>query len=152
LGSKVQCFVCKRGEGYLIKDGHYWKIAHNIRTRRGVWSVKKCHLGSLETVLKKMEKISAVRPDKIDSKIIQTIKDNIPRKDKPVKLDTELSKLINNVFKLAKNLGDGWIEGKKSRTGYAWNVTKCPQCELNVQFLFWKQGNHRLVKLDIPKS
>jgi len=99
-----------------------------------------------------MEKISAVRPDKIDSKIIQTIKDNIPRKGKPAKLDTQLSELINNVFNLAKNLGDGWIEGMKSRTGYVWNVTKCPQCDLNVQFLFWKQGNYRLVKLDIPKS
>ena len=120
--------------------------------KKGVWIVKKCHLGNLETVLKKMKKISAVRPDKIDSKTIQTIKDNLPKNIKPEKLDMQLSELINNIFNLAKNLGDGWVEGRKSRTGYAWNISKCPYCELNVQFLFWKQGNHRLVKLDTPKS
>jgi len=155
LGSKqnhkVNCFLCKR-EGYLIKDGPYWKIAHNLRTKKGKWTVKKCHLGNLQTVLQKIEKISNSRLDKIDSNLVKMIKDNIPKNVKVEKIDTHLSKLITNVFNLAKNLGEGWIETRKSRIGYVWNKAKCPHCEQDVQFLFWKEGNHRLVRLDIPKS
>lgn len=147
---KVICFLCKK-DGYLVKDGNYWKIAHNVRRKKGEWTVKKCHLGNLQATLEKIEKISASRPDKIDTNIVKMLMDDIPKNTKPEKMDIQLSQLINNVFNLAKNLGKGWIESRKSKMGYTWNIAKCPHCDQNVQFLFWKQGNHRLVKLDIPK-
>ena len=101
---------------------------------------------------RKVEKISNSRPDKIDSNLVKMIMNDIPKNAEPEKIDTQLSELITNVFNLAKNLGEGWTETRKSRIGYVWNKAKCPHCEQDVQFLFWKEGNHRLVRLDIPKS
>ena len=144
--------MCDRGIGYLIKVGNYWKIAHNVRVKKGEFIVKKCHLGKLSKVLEKIESISRDRPDSLDPNLIQQIKNSLPENTEPEEINAQLSELITNVFNLSKSLGEGWKVTKKTRFGGVWNIQKCPHCDQKIQFLFMKERQYKYVKLQKAKD
>ena len=153
---KVICPKCFE-YGYLTKEGKYFKVAHNIRIKKGDWIVKRHHIGTAEKVLEKFREISKNRPDVFDPKLFQEIKDNLPKSfdqeyKEQIKSSSEAT-LITKIFELSKSLGEGWVETRHAlyRDGI-WNRANCPHCGEEVQFLFMRDGNFRNVKLSKPKS
>ena len=154
--NKVICTECFE-YGYLTKEGKYFKVAHNIRIKKGKWTVVKCHIGTGERTLDKFRVIAKNRPDVFDPKLLMRIEQNLPKsfeEDHGEELESpDIAKLITKIFELSKSLGEGWVETKHAlyRDGI-WNIGQCPHCDQDVQFLFTRSGNHRYVKMIKPKS
>jgi len=137
-------------DGYLIKEGKYYKVVHNERISKGIWKTRKCHLGSGSKLIDKLEIISKNRPDVIDPSLLAEIKDNLPKgfkKGKPIIESKYIADLIMRIFELSKNLGNGW-NSLYSNSSYSWNKTKCPHCDQDVSLFIMKRGNARIFKLD----
>lgn len=145
--SKVVCFLCTR-EGYLIKDGEYWRVIHDVQDNSGKWYTKHCYLGSLEKKVEKILKISKIRPGVIDPKVAKAVTDSLSTKNNENQL--AISEIINNIFNLAKELGEGWNEDNHhdKKSSHAWNDVKCPHCNEYVKVLWDKNGHYSYVRLD----
>jgi len=149
MNSKIHCFVCD-SNGYLTKEGKYYKVVHNVRISKGNWKTRKCHLGSASKLLDNLDYISEKRPDVLDPSLLTEIKDNLPRTFRKGKTTIEnnyVANLIMRVFELSKNLGKGW-KSLYNKEYFSWNKSKCPHCDQKVSVFVMKHRNTSLFKLD----
>lgn len=149
MGS-IQCPVCLI-PGYLVRDGKYYKIAHNVRNKDNKrWTVVKHHLGNLKKTIIEFEIISEKRPDVIPSNIINDLKNRLKDASnlrKPIPQDDQLQNLIRVVFALSLALGKGWKQ-LYSKGDRHWVSADCPHCNEKITAFFMRYRNKYFLKLD----
>jgi len=129
---RVKCFKCEKIGRLEIQSHSYYRINHD-ETKNGKKIRVRCYLGNLDSALKKIERVSKIRNDLIDSNLTAQLFSQL--KENENKSETLL---IHSVLNLNHLLGDGWYDEKHDLV----KQDNCPHCKQKIAVSFRRIGKN----------
>lgn len=114
------------------QSGAYYRINHD-KTKNGKRITSRCYLGNLNSALKKIESVSKIRDDLVDSNLAAELFSQLKNTE-----NKSQNSLINEVLNLNYLLRDGWHNEMHDLV----KQDNCPHCDQRIAIRFRRIGKN----------